>query len=105
MEAPFFHVPGNHDVEMQTGRDGWMERHGSPYYHFLYKDVLFLVLDSIEGPSGALQYTINSVTQTNDPPVWTVPAGPLPVAGLPMAALPAAIALALGAAYALRRKA
>jgi hypothetical protein len=29
---------------------------------------------------------------------------PLPAAGLPLAALPAAIGLALGAAYALRRK-
>jgi hypothetical protein len=31
-------------------------------------------------------------------------ASPLPAAGLPVAALPAAIGLALGAAYALRRR-
>ncbi len=44
--APVFYVGGNHDLTNQTMRDVWAERYGQRYYHFVYKNVLFLVLDT-----------------------------------------------------------
>ncbi len=44
--APVFYVGGNHDLTNLTMRDVWMQRHGARYYHFVYKNVLFLVIDS-----------------------------------------------------------
>jgi hypothetical protein len=45
-EAPIFYVGGNHDLTNLVMRDVWEERYGARYYHFVYKDVLFLVLDT-----------------------------------------------------------
>ena len=44
--APFFYAGGNHDLTNTVMREVWRERNGPRYYHFVYKDVLFLVLDS-----------------------------------------------------------
>lgn len=44
--APVIYVGGNHDLTNQTMRDVWTERYGARYYHFVYKNVLFLVLDT-----------------------------------------------------------
>ncbi|MEQ8302686.1 MAG: metallophosphoesterase family protein [Cyclobacteriaceae bacterium] len=44
--APLFHVGGNHDLTNVVMRKFWEERYGRRYYHFIYKDVLFLILDS-----------------------------------------------------------
>lgn len=44
--APVFRVGGNHDLTGQVLRDVWLERYGPRYYHFVYKNVLFLVLDT-----------------------------------------------------------
>ncbi len=46
LQAPFFHVAGNHDMTNLTQRAVWEARYGRRYYHFRYKDVLFLVLDT-----------------------------------------------------------
>lgn len=43
---PLFRVGGNHDLTNKVMREFWEERYGARYYHFRYKDVLFLVLDS-----------------------------------------------------------
>lgn len=43
---PFFYVPGNHDLSNETMAHVWRERFGASYYHFIYKDVLFLALNS-----------------------------------------------------------
>ena len=45
-KAPFFHVGGNHDLTNLVMRKFWEERYGRRYYHFLYQDVLFLMMDS-----------------------------------------------------------
>ena len=37
---------GNHDLTGKVLQDAWDERLGRRYYHFRYKDVLFLVLDT-----------------------------------------------------------
>ena len=44
--APLFYAGGNHDLTNTVMRDVWNDRYGPRYYHFIYKDVLFLVLDS-----------------------------------------------------------
>jgi hypothetical protein len=44
--APVFYVGGNHDLSGEPLQGVWDERYGYRYYHFVYKDVLFLVLDT-----------------------------------------------------------
>ncbi len=44
--APVFYVGGNHDLTSESQREVWAARYGPRYYHFVYKDVLFLVLDT-----------------------------------------------------------
>jgi hypothetical protein len=44
--SPVFKVGGNHDLEYPLPKKVWDVRHGPRYYHFRYKDVLFLVLDT-----------------------------------------------------------
>jgi len=44
--APVFHTGGNHDLTGEVLQRVWEERYGRRYYHFVYKNVLFLVLDT-----------------------------------------------------------
>jgi len=44
--APVFYVPGNHDRTGELMQHVWNRRIGPGYYHFRYKDSLFLVLDT-----------------------------------------------------------
>lgn len=46
LEAPFFYTAGNHDMNNAVMAETWRQRFGPSYYHFKYKDVLFLVLNS-----------------------------------------------------------
>ncbi len=46
LNMPFFHLGGNHDLTNPTMREFWKNRFGPRYYHFIYKDVLFLMMDS-----------------------------------------------------------
>lgn len=46
LSMPFFYVPGNHDISNPTMAEIWARRHGRAYYHFVYKGVLFLCLNS-----------------------------------------------------------
>jgi len=46
LDAPFFRTPGNHDISNKTAKQVWLDRYGATYYHFVYQDVLFLVVDS-----------------------------------------------------------
>ncbi len=57
--APFFHIVGNHDIcrtrkgfprSNETSREVWTEFRGErTYYYFIYKNVLFLCLNTMEG--------------------------------------------------------
>jgi uncharacterized protein YceK len=51
LEMPFFYTVGNHDLGNDTMKQVWLERHGPLYYHFVYRDVLFLVLNSEDPPN------------------------------------------------------
>lgn len=46
LDAPFFYVAGNHDLMNAPMQEVWDERFGASYYHFRYKDVLFIALNS-----------------------------------------------------------
>ena len=46
LEMPFFRTIGNHDVSEAEMKEVWMERYGKDYYHFVYKDVLFMVINT-----------------------------------------------------------
>ncbi len=50
LEVPFFYVRGNHDVSNGLAKEVWRDRRGPNYYHFVYRDVLFVALDSEDAP-------------------------------------------------------
>lgn len=50
LKMPFFHVPGNHDISNPYLAREWTKRFGQRYYHFSYKNVLFLCLNTEDPP-------------------------------------------------------
>ncbi len=52
LEMPFFFLPGNHDFYSEAAVKVWTERFGGVrgYYHFVYKDVLFLMVNTEDPP-------------------------------------------------------
>jgi predicted phosphodiesterase len=54
LQMPFFYVPGNHDVGNAGSDKLWRKRYGRRHYHFVYRDVLFLCMNTDDPPgSGA----------------------------------------------------
>ena len=53
LHVPFFYVPGNHDLSNPVEHEEWAKRFGRKYYHFVYRDVLFLAVNS-EDPRRAM---------------------------------------------------
>ena len=51
LDAPFFYVAGNHDMANPAQAKKWRERFGPAYYHFVYRDVLFLCLNTYDPES------------------------------------------------------
>lgn len=43
-EMPFFYNPGNHDITNKVQAQIWGERYGRRYFHFVYKNALFISL-------------------------------------------------------------
>jgi len=52
LKMPFFYVAGNHDYTNQIMADHWKQKYGADYYHFTYKNVLFMCLNSEDGATG-----------------------------------------------------
>lgn len=73
LEMPFFRTPGNHDIANKTAQEVWLERFGATYYSFVYRDVLFMVLDSEDGsrpeppPEMKEKLELYNRLQTEDP--------------------------------------
>ena len=44
LEMRFFRVAGNHDISNSVMTEVYRERYELPYYHFVYKNVLFLII-------------------------------------------------------------
>jgi len=80
LEMPFFYIPGNHDFTNEVMANIWKERFGPSYYHFVYKDVLFLCLNSEEAMKGSnlggiekTQYNyVRKVLDENKDVRWTL---------------------------------
>lgn len=64
LTMPFFHVPGNHDTANHIMQKYWKNRFGQIYYHFVYKNVLFLCLHTEDFPEGTKQAARISPEQT-----------------------------------------
>ncbi len=55
LTMPFFRVAGNHDVLSPSSAEYWQRHFGTPYYHFVYKNVLFLMLNTtVDGDTATL---------------------------------------------------
>lgn len=50
LDMPFFYTVGNHDISNNVMRDLWRQRLGKDYYAFIYKNVLFLSLNTEDPP-------------------------------------------------------
>ena len=61
LEIPFFYVAGNHDLGNDTMTQVWLDRYGATYYHFVYRNTLFLVLNS-EDPSNPIPKDVGEKT-------------------------------------------
>jgi hypothetical protein len=79
LQMPFFYVPGNHDISNLFAERAWKEKFGRRYYHFVYRDVLFLMLCSEDPPgkpAGAIspeqQEYVRQTLQDNSAVRWTV---------------------------------
>ncbi|MBN1257842.1 MAG: metallophosphoesterase [Planctomycetes bacterium] len=47
-------MPGNHDITNSTMTEVWQQRYGKSYYYFIYKNVLFLCLNTNDPPEGQI---------------------------------------------------
>jgi hypothetical protein len=80
LKMPFFYVPGNHDITNQVMENKWKQLFGPTYYHFVYKNVLFLCLNSEDNKRGSgkgsiddAQYEyIKKVLAENPKVKWTL---------------------------------
>lgn len=53
--APVFYVGGNHDLSDREMTEVWESRYGTTYYHFIYKNVLFLILNTEDNPDERIE--------------------------------------------------
>ncbi len=53
LEMRFFRVVGNNDIGNSVMADVYRERYALPYYHFVYKNVLFLIVSTEDPPPKA----------------------------------------------------
>lgn len=51
LQMPFFFTAGNHDISNLPMSDEWHRKFGRSYYHFKYRNVLFLVLNTEDKPA------------------------------------------------------
>lgn len=49
LKMPFFYVAGNHDYSNPVMASFWQQHFGADYYYFIYKNVLFLCLNTEDG--------------------------------------------------------
>lgn len=74
LEMPFFYLPGNHDISNAKMQQDWEDRYGVRYYSFLYKNVLFICIDTDDKDIPAWyeiskeqeQYVLNVLEENKD---------------------------------------
>jgi serine/threonine-protein phosphatase CPPED1 len=78
LQMPFFYVAGNHDLSNALQEHQWKLRFGRRHYHFVYRDVLFLMLNADDPPHsggklGPGQIDYARQVLANNPKVgWTI---------------------------------
>lgn len=74
LEAPFFYVPGNHDVANPVLMDFWKKKIGASYYTFKVGKYLFVVLNTWEpGVSGISKEQTAKITKAIENEVEDTP--------------------------------
>jgi hypothetical protein len=63
LQMPFFFCAGNHDISNLPMREDWAQRFGRSYYHFRYRDVLFVVLNTEDPPDTEEPYNFSVLQQ------------------------------------------
>jgi hypothetical protein len=53
LQMPFFYVPGTHDLANSAMEKVWTEKFGRRHYHFVYRNVLFVILNTEDPPGKA----------------------------------------------------
>ncbi|NJO01741.1 MAG: hypothetical protein HC880_08655 [Bacteroidia bacterium] len=76
LEPPFFYVPGNHDFSNEMMKNQWLARYGRDYYYFIYKDVLFILMNTNDGDgitfsTDQVNY-VKKVLETHSNVKWTL---------------------------------
>ncbi len=85
LKMPFFYLPGNHDITNRVMAEEWEKRYGQRYYDFIYKNTLFIILDSNDDDDHSLtreqtDFAIETISQHPDVrwtfllmhhPIWT----------------------------------
>jgi len=76
LEMPFFYLAGNHDIGNEVMARKWRQRLGASYYHFVYRDVLFLCLNTEDPPrrnisDGQVEY-FREALKANKDVRWTL---------------------------------
>jgi len=80
LQMPFFYIPGNHDITNAVMDSLWRARYGATHYYFIYRDVLFLCLNSEDQYRGAGRGSISDeqydwiakVLEEHDQVRWTM---------------------------------
>jgi hypothetical protein len=60
LDMPFFYVPGNHDLTNPVQEKIWAQRLGPTHYSFVYKNILFIALNSEDQTRGSGRGTIST---------------------------------------------
>jgi len=71
LKMPFFYLPGNHDITNKTMAAEWEKLYGRRYYSFVYKNTLFISLDTNDDENYNLtteqtDFVINALKKNSD---------------------------------------
>ena len=71
LKPPFFYLPGNHDITNLVMQKEWEKRYGRRYYHFVYKNTLFITLDSNDDDDFSItneqkNFVLNTLKENSD---------------------------------------
>ncbi len=76
LTMPFFRTVGNHDINNDVMVKMYHARYGKSYYHFIYKNVLFLVVSTEDGGRGKVSDQqvayLTDVLKKNQSVRWTM---------------------------------
>jgi len=67
----FFYVPGNHDLRDQVLKNAWRRNFGPDHYYFIYKNVLFLIVNTAESITDDQIHYFSNVLKHNKKVLWT----------------------------------